>query len=145
MYLIFFFKQNFSKWSYAHVKSSFWQPCQKVFVKSWKFFAHFWKQNKNTKNFFKKLNFLQKFLVDTQISVSTTLFEIFWQKAEKVCSKNETDKKKYIFLKKEPSLKCSSGHIEYSFYNRKIYAQCPKVTEKLFFSKSSPQNISIET
>ena len=130
----FFLKKNFSIWSHGHVKSSFHSSAKNFSSEGWNFFAHFWKENKNTNNFFKNLIFFQDFLWIRRFQFWQSCSKYFDQKLKKFVHKTKLIKK-YTFPLKKPSLKCSSGHVEHSFYNRESYARCPKMTEKKFFQK----------
>ena len=129
-----FFEKNFSFWYNGHIKSSFHNAAEKLSPEGQKFLAHFWKRIAHTQNF-QQIFFLPSSLVETYISVLAILLEDFWQKTEKVCTINENLKK--VQFSRKSSLKCSSGHVVYCFYNRKVFVRCPKVTEKSFFCRNA--------
>ena len=132
-----FFEKNFSFWYNGHIKSSFDNAAEKLSPEGQKFLAHFWKRIAHTQ-FFQQIIFLPSFLVETYISVLAILLEVFWQKTEKVCTINENLKK--LQFSRKSSSKCSSGHVVYCFYNRKVFVRCPKVTDKSFFVDTLSSN-----
>ena len=129
-----FFRKKFSFWYNGHIKSSFHNAAEKLSPEGQKLLAHFWKRIAHTQ-FYQQFIFLPSFLVETYISVLAILLEVFWQKTEKVCTINENLKK--LQFSRKSSLKCSSGHVVYCFYNRKVFVRCPKVTEKSFFCRNA--------
>ena len=117
-------------------RNQYSQPCQKVFVKGLKVFCSYLEKIKTPVTFSKNLNLFKGFLSTRRFQVrqscskySDKMLKKFEQKTKLI--------KIYTFSSKKPSLKCSSWQVEYSFYNRKSYARCPKLTENFCFKKLS--------
>ena len=95
-------------------------------------------------------NVLKKKHFSSKVSCGNVHFS-FGNAAGSLLTKNGTSSLKKrklreinIFFKKNSS-KWPSGHVEYCFYNRKVFAHCPKMTKKFLFPKNFHQNKPMET
>ena len=128
-----FFSNKTSQKDPMHTSKAVFTTLPKKFCQKVESFSLISQKDKNIYNFFKKLNFLQGFHVDKLISVSTILFELFWQEAENVCSINKTDKKNNFF--KKTSVKMFFGTRRIDFSQPKIFFSLCKKNREFFFSK----------
>ena len=131
--------QNFLRIILWTHQKQFSQPCRKTFARGPKVFGSFLKKN-SPYTIFSTKYFPFKFSCgNVHFSFGNPAGSLLTE-LKKIRSKNENYEKYTVFSKKT-SLKRSSGHVEYCFYNRKIFAHCPKMT-KCFFPIKSSSNFS---
>ena len=130
-------QKNYSKWSHRHVESSFHKPAN-FFCQKAEFFSLISENDKNTKNFFKKLFFFQGFL--------WTRRSQFWQSCGKSFDKNQKFSlnkrkwKKYTFFPKNLFIIFLGSRRILCLTTEKKIARCPKTTERSFFLKHFSSN-----
>ena len=131
----FFFKQNFSNWSYAHVGSSFHNPAKKFSSEGWKFFAHFWQKKTKTPTIFSKnLIFFKSVLSTRRFQFRQSCSKYSDKTLKKFAQKTKLLKNKYIFLKKT-FVKMFLGTRRIQFLQQKKLCSLSKNDREFFFQK----------
>ena len=131
----FFCKPNFSKWSYAHVGSSFHNPAKKFSSEGWKFFAHFWqKKTKTPTIFWKNLIFFKGFLSTRRFQFRQSCSKYSDKMLKKFAQKKKLMKNIYIFLKKN-LVKMFLGTRRIQFLQQKELCSLSKSDRENFFFK----------